>query len=280
MKKQLFTLIALICGNLLFAQTPTNKILLKNGQKIRVTTTMTINSSLAAGMDANTSSSTENQMEVKQTTEKDYTISNTLTKMKYSADMVGQSSSYDSEKKEDQNTEMGQSMSEKLNKPTDIKLDSKTGEAISTQPAPKKEVASDNAMMNLLSKMGENAGDEAVVGGAFELIPAGKKPGDTWTDSTVDKESKTIRKFTFKSLADTGAVVTINATMETTGTMEMMGMSVDVSTTTETTSEILFDPATALVRRKSSEANLSGSFQVMGQSAPITAKVTTVSVYE
>jgi hypothetical protein len=235
---------------------------------------------MAAGMDALTATTNENLMEVKNTSDKDYTISNTLTKMTYSMDMLGQSKSYDSEKKEDRESETGKSLGEKLNKLVEVTVDRSTGAALSSGSVAKKEDGtSSNAMMDLISKMGENSTDEAVVGGAFVLIPAGIKSGDSWSDSTIDKDLKIVRKYILRSVADT-ALVTMTAVMENSGTMDMMGMSVDVSTTTQTNTEIVFDPVTALVKRKNTEANLTGSFQVMGQTAPISAKAITVTTYQ
>jgi len=280
MKKQIFTLIGALFTIAAFAQTPATKIVLTKGQKIVVSTTVSI-ASKSMGVDATSNSTNENLLEVKQATDKDYTVSSTLTKLKLSMDAPGAANSYDSEKKEDQETELGKSLSEKLNKPVDITIDNTGGTVLkSPKPEAKKDDENTSPMLSLLSNIGESGSDEAVVSGAFQLVPKGKKPGDSWSDSTIDKEFKVRRVYTFKSNADTGAVVQLNTTVESSGTVELMGISMEMNTTTETISDIVFDIATGLVKRKSTEANTTGSMQLMGQSVPMTAKATTVSVYK
>ena len=175
MKRQVFTLIGTILTATLFAQNPTSRIVLAKGQKMVVTTTVAITSS-NMGVEALVNTTSENTLEVKQATDKDYTISSTLTKMKLSMDAPGNTTSYDSEKKEDQETEMGKSMSEKLNKPTDITISNTTGAALSS-PKPEKKKESDdvNPGMGLLNMLGESGSDEAVarkrkVSGEFSLF--------------------------------------------------------------------------------------------------------------
>jgi len=235
------------------------------------------------GMDATSSSTSENALEVKEVTDKNYTISSVLTKIKLSMDSPGGATSYDSEKKEDQNTDMGKSMSEKLNKLTDVTIDNTTGVPLSSpKPQPKKDDESDaNPMSSVLNMLGDGGGsDESVVAGAFQLIPNGKKPGDSWLDSTIEKDVKVRRTYNFKSIADSGAVVQLNTTIESSGTVTMMGVSMAMTTTTQTTSDILVDAATGIVKRKTTEANVTGNMQVMGQDVPITAKANTVSIYK
>jgi len=281
MKRPIFTLIGTLLTVALFAQKPATKIVLAKGQKIVVTTTVSIVSN-SMGMDGNTNSSTENSMEVRLATDKDYTISSKLTKIKFSTEGPGMTTSYDSEKKEDQETEMGKSMSEKLNKINDVIIDNTSGVPLNDpKPQPKKDEEADaSPMASLFNMVGENGSDEALVAGAFQLIPADKKPGDSWSDSSLDGNIKVRRTYNFKANTDSGAVIKLTAKAESTGTIPVMGMTMDVSTTTETTSEILLDLATGLVKRKSTESNAEGSFQVMGQSVPFTAKATTVSIYK
>ena len=283
MKKQIFTLIGAVFTVALFAQNPTAKIVLAKDQKILVSTTVTITSS-SMGMDATSNSTSENALEVKQVTDKNYTISSALTKLKFNMDSPAGANSYDSEKKEDQETEIGKSMSEKLNKLTDVTIDNISGTPLnSPKPQPKKEDQDDaNPMSSLLGMLGESGSgsDEAVVSGAFQLIPNGKKPGDMWSDSTIEKDLKVRRTYNFRSSADSGAVVQLNTAIESSGTVAMMGVSMEMNTTTQTTSDILVDVATGLVKRKTTDAEVTGNMQVMGQAVPISAKATTVSIYK
>ena len=133
MKKQFFTLAGIFFAGSLLAQTPATKVILNKGQKIVVQTTVSIETNMAPGMDATSNSTSENILVVKEATEKNYTVSSSLTKLKLNMEMMGRSNSYDSEKKEDQDTEIGKGLGEKLNKTSDIIIDNNTGNAIVTK---------------------------------------------------------------------------------------------------------------------------------------------------
>lgn len=264
----------------LVAQTPGSRIVLSRGQKILVTTTVFINTNMAPGMEATSSSTSENSLEVKQATDKFYILNSILTKLKLNAEMPGNSTAYDSEKKGDNDSEIGKSLSEKLNKVTEITIDNATGKALNTiKSDPKIGMDESNPMQSMMQMFGDNSSDEAIVSGAFQLIPQGKKVGDSWSDSVNEKNMKVMRNYTFRSREDSGAMVQLRTTIESTGTMEAMGMNMDVNTITQTTSDILVDIATGIVKRKTTDANITGSFQLMGQSVPISAKATTTSIY-
>lgn len=286
MKKFILILLGICSISLLHAQSQAsrpvlvNKIILTNGQKIIVQNSVSIESSMSPGMDVTSSTTSENTLEVKNATEKNYTISNSLTKVKLNMEMMGQSNSYDSEKKEDQNTEIGKSFAAKLNKPSDVVIDNSTGLVLSAKKPEKKTQADEgNPMQGLLQMFGET-NDDAIVTGAFELIPEGKNPGDSWKDSTLEKDTKIWRTYTLKSYSDSGAVIQLNTVIDATTTIEMQGMSMDLNSNTQTSSEILTDKVTGLVKKRTTTANVSGSFQVMGQSVPITAKATTTTTYK
>ncbi len=286
MKKTCFTLLAVFATGLMFAQKSTTKpalsgkILLSKGQKIVVNTILAVESSLSPGMDVSNNTTSENVLEVKNSTDKNYTISNTLTKLKVNIDMLGQNTSYDSDKKEDQGTDIGKSFADKLNKPSDVIIDNATGIAATVNKAEeKKGIDEGNPMQGLLQMFGDN-GDDAIVSGAFQLIPLGKNVGDTWYDTSTDAKLKILRSYTLKAITDSGAVIQLNATVEGANTVEIQGMQMEVNTSTQTISEVIVDVASGQVRKKTTRATVSGSFQVMGQSVPISAKANTVSTYK
>lgn len=287
MKNIVFLLPVILLSTLLSAQPQANKFSLPNkislsiGQKIIVENTISMESSMSPGMDINNSTTSENLLEVKNNTDNNYTLSNSLTKIKVNMSMMGQATTYDSEKKEDQDSEIGKAFARKLNKPTDIILDINTGKAIlAKQPEKKKEVEEGNPMQGLLQMLGDNGGDDAIVAGAFELIPQGKSTGDSWIDSTVDKTMKVVRTYTLKSVTDKEAVIGLSVIMDGTNTLEMQGMEIEFSSTTKTTGEIILNIETSLVKKKTSQSEITGSFQMMGQSVPISAKANSSSTYK
>ena len=79
MKKIYIQFLCLFISVTVFSQT-SGKIKLANGHKIVVESTTEIQASLTMGMELNSNSSSINSLEVKNSTDKDLTISNTLTK--------------------------------------------------------------------------------------------------------------------------------------------------------------------------------------------------------
>lgn len=286
MKQIILTLIGVIIISTAFSQTnvtdqkTTNKIVLSEGQKIIVETNITMEASLSPGMDMTGNTSSASTLEMKTGTDSSYTISNTLTKVKLNMDMMGQSNSFDSDKKEDRESEIGKDMADKLNKPVDISINKLTGKILpDNKTNSKKSDDQINGAGGLLGIFSGNA-EDAVVSEAFSLLPQGKKVGDTWTDSTIEKNNKVVRVYTLKSIKDNDATIQLDIIRDATTTIEQQGMSMDFTSTTKTKTDIITDIITGLVKTRTSQSDISGSMQVMGQSMPITAKTTSTSTYK
>jgi len=286
MKKLSLVLSCIFAASILFAQTATTssslskRIVLSAGQKIIMANSISMETSMS-GMDINNTSSAEYSVEVKSVAENNYAITSTLTKMKVNMDMMGQTTSYDSEKKEDQNSDIGKSFADRLNKSTELLLDNSTGKATSTTA--KKESKNDAAVadpMQGMMQMFGSGGDDGVVNSAFELIPVGIKIGDNWSDSSIDKALKLVRHFTLVSITGNEAAIKMTSVIDAVNTMEVQGMQMDMNSTTQSSADIITDITTGLVKKRSTVASISGSFQVMGQSIPLTAKVTSNSIIQ
>jgi len=286
MKKLSLALLCISAATILFAQNATTssslskRIVLSAGQKIIMANTISMETSMS-GMDINNASSAEYSVEVKSVSENNYAITSTLTKMKVNMDMMGQTTSYDSEKKEDQNSDIGKSFADRLNKSTELLLDNSTGKATGTTA--KKESKNDapvaDPMQGMMQMFG-SGGDDGVVNSAFELIPVGIKIGDNWSDSSIDKALKMVRHFTLVSITGNEAAIKMTSVIDAVNTMEVQGMQMDMNSTTQSSADIITDITTGLVKKRSTVASISGSFQVMGQSIPLTAKVTSNSIIQ
>ena len=285
MKKTVITLLCIFTSSLLFAQTGSTKaaikkIILPGGQKIIVESNITIEADLSMGMAINSNSTSQNLLEVKSSTDKTYTISNTLTKVKVNMNMMGQPTTYDSEKKDDNNSDIAKSFEDKLNKPVDITIDNVTGVAIKDDKKVKEKSADDENPMNGLLGMFAESTDEAVVSGAFELIPGGKAVGESWLDSTIAKDMKTVRTYTLKSITGNEALIQLDVITTAANKLEVQGMEMEFKSNTKTTGEIVTDITTGQVKKKDTKSDITGSFQLMGQDVPITAKATSASTYK
>ncbi len=284
MKKIIASIAVLFLMGAVFSQTSielpagSGKILLKIGQKIVATSTVNMQGDFGMGMEITSNTITENTMNVKLSTSDNYTISNTITKIKVDMAMMGQNNSYDSEKKGNSNEEIAKVFEDKLNKVTDVVLDSKTG--IVSMLNKTTENTESGSPVDGIMKMFGDASEEGAVSSAFLVIPQGKKIGQSWSDTSKTKDIKSIRVFTLKSITGNEAVLEIITSAKAKNTVDFQGMEFEINITTKTQDEIVVDTNTSQVKQRSSSSDVTGSFQMMGQDMPITAKVTSTSKYQ
>lgn len=100
------------------------------------------------------------------------------------------------------------------------------------------------------------------------------KAGSTWTDSTVNESGKKVTTYTVKEIKGNDAVLDIKGTMQSSTKQEMMGNEVITTTSGTSVGESIVDMSTGVVKNHSITLNATGSAEVMGQSIPITTKVT------
>ena len=277
--KRIYTVfIGLLITGIAFSQPL--KIKLANGQKIVVESTTEIEASLTMGMELKSNSITINTLGVKNSTDKNYTISNTLTKLKVNMNMMGQANDYDSENKEGNNADMAKIFDERLNKPVDIDIDNTTGVAIMDKKQVAKKDADESNPADDLMKIFSDNSDDAIVSGAFEMIPSGKSIGDSWSDTTVAKDMKVLRTYTLKSITGNEAVIKSDIISTSVNKLNFQEMEFDIKSETKTIGEIITDISTGLVKKRTSIADINGSIQMMGQDMPISAKATSTNIYK
>lgn len=254
---------------------------LANGQKIVIESNTDIQATLTMGMELTSNSAAVNSLEVKNGNTDNYNISSTLTKMKMSMNMMGQSNTYNSDNKDGNSEEMAKIFDEKMNKQVTVLVDNKTGAVIADKKKNTKAANGDDADPTAgLMKMFADNSDEGVIAGAFEIVPKGKSVGDSWADTSMDKDTKIINTYTLKSI--TGNEAVISSTILATGKnkLNFQEMEFEVKSETKTTGEIVTDISTGLVKKRTSVADITGSIQMMGQDMPISAKATTASIYK
>ena len=279
MKKIYIQLICLFISGIAFSQTG-GKIKLANGHRIVVESSTEIQASLSMGMELNSNSSSVNALEVKSSTDKSLTISNTLTKIKVNTTMMGQPNNYDSENKEGNNEEMAKIFEERLNKPVDVVVDNTTGLSVAgTKKEKKADDDIENPADDLMNMFSDNS-DKGIVSGAFEIIPKGKLVGDSWSDTAVAKDMKMIRTFTLKSITGTEAVIQVDIVSNAVNKLDFQEMEFEIKTETKTKGEIITDTNTGLVSKRTSNSDITGSIPLMGQDMPISAKTSSTFIYK
>jgi hypothetical protein len=256
------------------------KIKLTNDQAITIESTTDIEASFSMGMEMVSKSAVQNSLLVKNSTDNQYTISNTFTRIKANLMMMGQPYNYDSENKESNNGDMAKIFDNTLNNPVDIIVDNKTGKAVSEKKTSKKKDADGSNPATDLMKMFSDNSDEGIVSGAFEVIPAGRNIGDSWSDTTSEKDMKMIRKYTLSSISGNESTILLDAETKAVNKLDFQGMEFEIKSVTKTKGEIIADINTGLVKKRTSSSDITGTIQMMGQDMPISAKVVSAGTYK
>lgn len=238
--------------------------------KARTVTSMEM---MGQQMDVTADVSATLNFDIKTKKENTYTVDLTMTKMSLVADMMGQSMNYDSEKKEDSASEIGKSLKDKLNVPQEMEMNEDGKVTVTKKAADKKDESGMGAMMkNFGAGADESAIADNMfllmpknlkVGDAWSdsLIADGMKTYRDYTvkslqgnDATLTLSGKqTINKvmdnqgmemtlameakLSGEMIVDVASSVIKQKTLlsDGTGSMDMMGQSVPMTTKVETT---------------------------------------------
>ncbi len=275
--KKIFTFIILVSSLPSFAQKE-GSVVLNKGQKFTITSSVSSDIDMGMGMPIKNSSTSASQVVVLFDDDKKYTISNTVTKMTVTSDVMGQQTNYDSDKQEDKDSELGKKLSTTINKSDTILVEKTTGNTTKKNDSPERpeKGSEDNPFGDLMS--GGNA--DVGVTAAFFVIPKDKKVGDSWSDSTSTKDMKTVKTYTIKSMDKDIATVLVNMNMNGSFETDMEGTSIPFTMNVKSSGEMTVDVKKSLVNKFHNDIDISGSFEVMGQTMPITAKGSSSAAYQ
>jgi hypothetical protein len=275
-----FLLLAISGGFLVTAsaQTATGKLLLAKGQKLQIDNTIksVINQEMMGQqMEITIDANMIHQLEVKDKKSASYVLTSTLTKLMTNGSAMGQEMKFDSDKKEDLESETGKALKSQLNVNKEVEL-SETAKVIK---GVEKDTASAGGgqLMDIVNNV-TGANDESNgASAAFDVIPAGKKAGDSWSDSTITDEIKTYRNYTIKEVNGNNATVSLSGKQVTRKKVEQQGMEINVSMEGTLKGEGIVDMSTGLLKQRTMVMDGTGSAEIMGQSMPVTTKVTTTT---
>lgn len=267
-----------LCFASLYATAQNIKI--ETGKKITGTSSGSINMDMgAAGGEMKIESSNTFVINVTGADAGNYKAENTITKMKMSQDGAGQSMSYDSENKADADSEMGKEAGKTLNVPAAILIDKNTGEVKDASPEKDKSDEGDNPFADI---MGGSKTPADMATGAFFVIPAGKKAGDKWSDSSASPiQGLTAKKdYELQSIKDGIATVLVKTATKGTISKEVQGMQIEITMNGTSDMTLTTDTKTGLVKKNVTTGNTEGSMDVMGQTMNFTMKASATSAFE
>jgi hypothetical protein len=214
------------------------------------------------------------QIEVKDKMPHSYLVTSTLTKFSTNGSAMGQEMKFDSDKKEDMESESGKLMKGQLNVSREVELN-ETAKVIRKEKKSSPPI-SGGQLMDMLNNMTGGDVDESFgAGSAFEVIPAGKKAGDTWSDSTASGDSKTYNYYTLKSVNGNNANIQISGKQIISKKMEQQGMEINVKMEAVISGEGTVDINTGLLQQRTTTMDGTGTAELMGQRIPMSSKTTT-----
>jgi Family of unknown function (DUF6263) len=259
-----FVLMAMITGAC-YAQ----KIAVTKGLKLETIITTKMNMDVM-GQNLDNESTLTSAVEVKDVSADGYLFSNVIKRMTTKISGMGQDISFDSDKKEDMDGQMGQALKDHIGVSQDIQVD-KQGKVASTKETDDKKPGPDMAsMMNMTSDLSKGQPYPMLI----QLPSKNIKPGDTWTDSSGTVATlKTVTTYTLKSITPDGALVSFAGTMAKSGPIEQNGMQLQMDMTATVTGESTYEMASGLLKTSTSNSAIKGTVNVMGQNAPIAATV-------
>lgn len=272
--KKLFLAACVFTSLLAVAQKPASKLVLNQGQKILIKSSTVVTSSasvMGQEMENSSNSVSEDIVEVKSVAANNNVVTKTLTKASISASAMGQEINYNSDNAEDKGSMLAGAFEKSLKIAKEYTIDDKA--VITKYPAEDADAAAGKDMM---SGMPAPAGEDTDLG--FMLFPA-TKPGDTWTDSSVTNNVKTVNFYTLKSIdAD---VVTIDITGKITGriTMEQMGMEMQMNMNNTVAGSITVDAKTGIKKVSVLNITMNNNIEASGMSIPVTGKTVTTLTY-
>lgn len=258
-----------------------NKLVLTKGQKLEVSNEVKSKITMemmGQSMEIISNVSMLQAIDVNEKSDSGYAVSATIKKMKMEGSAMGQNMNYDSEKKEDQDSEIGKNFKNKINAIVESQINENGKTTSVKKSATAAEGTDAGNPMAMMQNMGGGNNEDAGAGAAFMVLPAGKKVNDSWSDSSNADGIKVNRTYTVKDVKGSETTVLLKGTQSINKNIENQGMEVNVLMETKLSGEITVDTLTGVVKQKTITVEGTGTSEVMGQSIPITSVSTTTTI--
>jgi hypothetical protein len=225
------------------------------------------------------------ELQVKASTATGYQLSSTNTHMILSISMMGQDMNYDSDKKEDRESEIGQSMNSLINQTVTFDINSfgKVIESSVVKPAAASTEAVDaaNPLLKMLGIGSNLTGTSAAVN--IFATDATIQPGQSFTDTSgSDAAEKITSSFTYTltGVKDGIANFSINGKTTLIKEIEMQGMQASINTNTIITGDMQVDTRTGLLIKKTVNMAVQGNTEVAGMQIPQSGNTVVIATVE
>lgn len=257
------------------AQSVSKKTSLVKGQQIEQTSKVSANiiqEMMGQSMEIKMETNSNGTVEVKDVSADGFTVASTVKRVVMNMSAMGNEQNFDSDKKEDLDGPIGQTVKDKIGVAREYKLN-KDGVITAIPAATKAE--DPNSMMG--GVMGGAMEDE-LVGNTYSALitlpAAGVKVGESWNDSSITKENKVRNTYTLKQVNGDDAIVDVKGTLNVDREMEQQGMAMQMSMNGTITGELTFDTKSGVIKSRKQNTKATGSIEVQGQSVPLTLDTT------
>jgi hypothetical protein len=246
--------------------THAQNIKVENGRTFKISSTA-ITTGEMMGTPMNSDAKSVSTVKINAIDGDNYKATNTITKLTVTGNTMGQEISFDSDKKEDLESQVGQMIGVSLNKPVEITINKNTGK--------QDEVKDKEDEGGMGSIMGGNS-----ITNIFFVLPASKKAGDKWTETIEKNGIKTITNYELKSIEGSTATIATSATIKGNTSQDMNGQSVDITIDSKLTSSFTVDTNTGILKQSNSEMESTNNMEMAGQSMVISNKIKTNTTVE
>lgn len=281
MKKTLF-IAAMALSITGFAQKVNGKLNFPKGQKLELTTETkkTVTTELMGQtMESTVNSSVTEAFNIEDANANGATIAHNVKHIVFTANGMGNSQSFDSEKEADRKGEMGKIMERILNNSYKITVDPYGAiTAVKTNDSTKENKdAEAEAMTELVStqlglKLGAPKQGEISV---FKILPNKEiAQGDTWTDSSSANGQKRTTVYKINSITANEILLDYTEDINVNTTQQIMGTEANIQSDDKVVGQITLDKNTGLLKQKTATIETKATMEARGMSIPSTGKTT------
>lgn len=275
-------IISVLISGFASAQNIARKAVFTKGQQFEKTGSVKMNMNMemmGQSMEVINTTSMTSSIVVKNASDKDYQVTNTVTRALASVNAMGQEMSYDSDKKEDSTNELGKVLSKKVGKAVNLTVDKKG--FITTTDAPKDETLA--KALDVMGGMGEGVQTEPnIIGSTFEVIadlPKDRtlKVGDSWADSVIasDGKNRLVNQYKITGIAGDEAQVAIEQLVSKSGTMEQGGQQMNMTLNAKGKGSYTVELSSGVVKKRTYLIEGAGTMEMAGMSIPFTMTTNT-----
>ncbi|HEV7621883.1 MAG TPA: DUF6263 family protein, partial [Flavisolibacter sp.] len=199
--------------------------------------------------------------------------------IKFKAEGMGQSQTFDSDNENDRSGEIGKSLASSLKAKYSITVDAK-GNITSVKADTGSTASKTDPMLGMLLAQLSVSTTPPKVGDAtiFKILPDKEvSKGSSWTDSTSDETGKKITVYAITNVTDKEIFIdfTDNSTLNT--TQQIMGFDAKINTKSNGNGQIIIDRSTGILKQKKASVKSEQTIEAQGQKLPSTANLTIVT---